>query len=138
MFPNKYLAAADLRGKDVTLTIFALKSETLKTSDGDEPKWTMHFSEMQSRAPAERKRLVLNKTNAKTIAKLLGTETDDWLGQRITLFGTTCQAFGETVECIRVRPQRPRQVHAAPAHDPVPEREPGDDWDEDPTIGGVG
>lgn len=140
LFPNKYLGAPDLRGRDVTLTIFALQSETLKTSDGDEPKWILHFAEMQSRPPAERKRLVLNKTNAKVIAKLWGAETDAWIGKRITLFATTCQAFGETVDCIRVRPTRPR-VLAAPKPDPVaivpePEDELGEedsgDWDEDP------
>jgi hypothetical protein len=47
--------------------------------------------------------MVMNKTNAKLIASHYGDDTDNWTGKEITLYPTTCQAFGETVPCIRVR-----------------------------------
>jgi hypothetical protein len=126
LFPNKYLAAPDLRGRDVTLTISRLQQETLRTNEGDETKWILHFEEMQRRPEDKRKRLVLNKTNAQTIAKVHGAETDEWVGQRITLFGTTCQAFGQTVDCIRVRERDP-----GPKRTDDPEPEPDIEDDED-------
>ncbi len=134
LFPNKYLGAPDLRGKDVTLTIHALASESLRTDSGDEQKWILHFAEMLKRPENERKRLVLNKTNAQQIAKTLGeSDTERWIGKRITLFATTCQAFGSTVDCIRVRPQAPRQPQEAPTFqgdgdDGAPDGAPS--WDE--------
>ena len=47
--------------------------------------------------------MVLNKTNAGIIAKLYGTDTDAWVGKKIVIYATTCKAFGETVECVRVK-----------------------------------
>lgn len=55
----------------------------------------------------EPKKLALNKTNGKVIAKLYGRDTDDWIGERITIFATTTEFGGETRDCIRVRPRRP-------------------------------
>jgi hypothetical protein len=53
------------------------------------------------------KPLGLNATNCKTIAALYGNDTDGWVGKRITLYPTTTQMGGETVECVRVRPRVP-------------------------------
>ena len=107
MFPMEYLCAADLQGRDVTLTIHSLSQDQLRVENGTEDKWILRFAEMEARHrkdPNEiAKKLVLNKTNAKTIAKLLGNETDGWKGQPITMYPTTCKAFGEVVDCIRVR-----------------------------------
>lgn len=140
LFPKEYIAAPDLQGKDVTLTIAELVREELRTDKGEEEKWTLHFAEMRARHAAQpkkaiNKRLVLNKTNAKTIMKLYGTETNDWLGRRITLYATTCQAFGETVDCIRIRERIPaaadtkaRATQRAPGRSgppPSPAAEPG-------------
>ena len=55
----------------------------------------------------ERKKLVLNKTNATTVAKLYGPRPSQWAGKRIVLFPTQCEAFGKTTDCIRVRPTAP-------------------------------
>ena len=54
------------------------------------------------------KKLWCNKTNGRTIAKLYG-KTENWIGKRITLFPTdTRGAGGQTVPCIRVRPNEPK------------------------------
>jgi hypothetical protein len=122
LFPSAYVAAADLKGRDVTLTISNLSiNEPLRAEGGTTTKkHVVSFAEMDKRPKEEQKRWVLNKTNAKTISRLYGTETDAWIGKRITLFPTTCQSFGETVDCIRVKAD-------VPAERKPQQREPGDE-----------
>jgi hypothetical protein len=142
LFPNEYLGAPDLRGRDVTLTIDTVRMESLKREDGDEEKPIVHFIEMRKRPKKKRKKWVLNKTNATQIAKLYGPEVNAWHGCRVTLYATTCQAFGQTVECIRVRDSKPHGSRNEPepgdieepdADDPFAEdfdpTEPPDDWE---------
>ena len=109
LFPSRYLCAADFDGKDVDLTITSIRPESLRTEAGDEFKHVVRFKEVDAKAEAsgsEPKRLVLNETCAMAIAAIHGNEVNDWAGKKITLYPTTCQAFGETVECIRVRPAK--------------------------------
>lgn len=97
LFPNDYIAAHDLRGKDVTKTIKGVTVEELRlTGGGKEKKPVISFSDTK-------KRLVLNKTNAKSIASLHGNDTAGWIGKKIALFPTTTLFGRNTVECVRVR-----------------------------------
>lgn len=97
MFPSDYLAAEEFKGKDVTLTIKDVRKDSLKLKDGgEEQKWIITFEKTP-------KKLVLNKTNASTIAKLHGSEAREWIGKPVTFYPTTCSAFGQQVDCIRVR-----------------------------------
>jgi len=98
MYPSDYLKAAEFRGKEVTLTIKRVFVEDLKDAKGGKKKkYIIEFNETQ-------KKLVLNITNARLIAKKLNDpKAVNWAGKQITLFPTTCDAFGETKECIRVR-----------------------------------
>jgi hypothetical protein len=135
LFPNQYIGAADLHGKDVTLTIDRLVVEGLKTDRGTEKKPVVYFREMEARhrrGEGENKRLVLNKTNAKVIGELYGYETDGWKGKRVTFFPTTCQAFGKEVDCVRVRPTEPRGKAPPPA--PAPPVAPPE-YDDSPDAG---
>lgn len=74
--------------------------------------------------------LLLNKTNAKTIAQLYGKRPSQWVGRWITLYPTTTEAFGKTEDCIRIRnydpvthrrptQQRSRQQPGRSAREPV-------------------
>jgi len=97
LYPSEYLCAADLQGKAVTVEIESVKVEELQSADGHEDqKPVIRFT-------GKAKRLVMNKTNAKSIAAIHGNDTDGWAGKKIILHPTTCEAFGETVECIRVK-----------------------------------
>jgi hypothetical protein len=130
LFPHEYLQAADLRGKDVPLTVSRVTVDDLRTDKGTEKKPVVYFAELDAKKKKGETcpfKFVLNRTNAKTIAKALGShETDAWVGRRIVLYPTTCLAFGSTVDCIRVRekeaPARNGARRAAP--DPMPEPEP--------------
>ena len=57
------------------------------------------------------KPFIINRTNAKTIQKVLGSPfIEDWAGKTITVFATTTSVAGEVVECLRVRPSLPVAV----------------------------
>jgi hypothetical protein len=75
LFPNRFLAAVEFSGKDVTLTIDSVGVEAI----GDEKKALVHFKETQ-------KQLVLNRTNAENIAACLGRDVEDWRGKQITFY----------------------------------------------------
>jgi hypothetical protein len=109
LFPDQpYLGAWDFEDVDggVSLTIREIKVEALHTDRGDEQKPVVYFEKTE-------KGLVLNKTNAKTIAGLYGTNVDEWVGRRVELYATECQAFGERKECIRIKPTVPKEKPVA-------------------------
>lgn len=98
--PTKYIAAFELKGEDVTLTIERVVAEIIEGADNRKDKRpVIYFSNGT-------KPFVANKTNVKIIVGKLGYGTDPkkWVGRPITLYPTTVKAFGETVEAIRVRP----------------------------------
>lgn len=99
LFPSKYLKAADLRGRDVTVTISSIDPRhELKSSQGTDLKPVVKLE-------GKEKMWVLNKTNAKTVASIYGNEVTKWLGKPVTIYPTTVQAGGKTCDCIRVRPK---------------------------------
>lgn len=103
MFPSAYLKAADLKGKDGTVTISGVVQEPLVLVGGKkETKWIISFAEMDKRPKDQRKRLVASKTNIYRIAWHLGNRFGDWVGQKICI-GPREVPFGkETVDAIRV------------------------------------
>ena len=112
LYPNEYLYAADLKGKDKTLTISRFSVEDLHVAGSKtEPKPVLYFAEIEQahkdgKLPFNLK-LVINKTNTKQMIKLLGTETDNWIGKKITLYPTTTKFGRDTVDCIRIRNKVP-------------------------------
>ena len=99
-FPSKYLSAADLPDDGVTLTIHSVGMELIGEGSSADNKAIVHFVEDRLTGG---KGMLLNRTNAKTITTLLGSrETDDWFGQKITIFPTQTEFKGESVPCIRV------------------------------------
>jgi hypothetical protein len=92
LFPGRFLKAADLNGKDVTLTISAVVVDELVGDKGTEMKGLLSFA-------GKKKQLVLNKTNGLCLKQMFGRETDAWVGKRVTIFPTT---FNDE-PCIRVK-----------------------------------
>jgi hypothetical protein len=94
-FPSKYLRAADL--PEETLTPFTIESVTIEEIGRDKQKKPVIYFDGESKG------FVANKTNCKTIAKVLGSaETDEWIGKSIKLYRTEVQFADEMVESIRV------------------------------------
>jgi len=104
--PSKYVAAWELNGREVTLTIAKVERGEIQSERGSAKKAVITFKEAQ-------KPFIANKTNCRVIASLYGTDTTKWVGQRITIYPTTTTAKGETVECIRVRNVAPPEKGAA-------------------------
>lgn len=100
MFGAKYIGAWDLGDKDVTVTIAKVQGEELKNKGGSDKRPVVYFV-------GSDKAMVMNKTNAKTVATLYGTKVSAWVGKRITLYATKTQLGGETVDAIRIRPVVP-------------------------------
>jgi hypothetical protein len=97
MYPSEYLNAADLLGKEFKVVIARVEMEEVPGVDGQKKsKPVVHFAKGHKRFP-------LPKTCAKVMAGKFGPNTEDWIGKTITVYPTTCQAFGQTVECVRVR-----------------------------------
>ncbi len=108
-FPSDYIGAADLKGKDVTLTIGPMDFQELMLVGGKKQrKIVLEFADPPATYFSKQpKKLVLNKTNGKTIAAIYGGEIRAWTGKRITLYPTKTKCGRETVDCVRVRERAP-------------------------------
>ena len=101
-FPSKFLSAADLQGREVSVIIEKVVIETVGQGDDAGPKPIVYFKGKQ-------KGLVLNKTNAGEISHAFGDDSDDWIGGEIIIFPTRVDLGGKMVDAIRVKipPRRP-------------------------------
>lgn len=116
LFPSDYITAADLLGRDVTITIEAIEPRhELQRQSGKDYRPVIR---MRGKA----KKWVLNKTNAKTIAKLYGPEVQGWIGKRVTIYPTRTRFGPDEVDAIRVRPRVPSDQEPAPAPAPAQSR----------------
>jgi len=95
-FDYRFLAAEELPG-EVKLTIKSIQHEKAFNGKEEEAVPVLHFEKTE-------KGLVLNRTNARLIAKVLRSPyQEDWIGKEITIFPTKVKAFGDTVDAIRVK-----------------------------------
>jgi hypothetical protein len=111
MFPSRFYRCSDLNGRPLVVTIADLKREDV----GGENKVIVSFTNGE-------KSLILNKVNARSIAKLHGDETKNWRGKSITLVPAQVDFRGDLVDAIRVRgaPQRPNDEEP-PFDDDIPQ-----------------
>ena len=91
------LAADDLQGSDVVLTVKSVEIVEFEDDGYKKAKPVLRFTETE-------KSLISNKTNSLTIGEHHGSNTDGWVGQKITLYPTKTDFGGKVVPCIRVRP----------------------------------
>jgi hypothetical protein len=102
-FPG-FLEAGDLDGKDRTLVIAHVRG----SDSGDKGTDGRPIEKPIVAFKGAKKEWVLNKTNARTIRLLYGNAFAAWEGKKVTLYATTCDAFGKKhTPCIRVRPVNP-------------------------------
>ena len=119
-FPSKYLNAVDLEGQgDVNIAIRSLAEESVQGSDGTtDNKPVLRFEGTE-------KGLILNRTNAETIARLYGNDIENWTGKRIVLYVEHgVQAFGKVWDVVRVRGSVPNEsagTAASPSSSSTPQ-----------------
>jgi len=115
-FPSNYYKAADLQNKTVKLTIRTVIEEKM----GSDIRPVLYFQ-------GKDKGMVLNKTNAMTIAQMFGPETDNWNGGTIEVFPAFVDYQGKQVQGLRVRMPVQQQAPAArPAAAPPRQPAPAD------------
>ena len=103
--PGDYLGAYSLNGQDMVVTIKSAGPEIITGANGKKEEClVLHFEEPVMD-------MVCNRTNAKTITKVVGSPyVEHWKGKKIALYPTTTRFGGEIVECIRVREKAPKQA----------------------------
>lgn len=98
MIQSKFLRKEDL-DDDLLVTI---KQVTLEDMPGDnhEQRWCVYFKELP-------KGLVLNVTTIRVLEAAYGQHSDDWLGNKVTLYVDPSVSFkGKVVGGLRVRPHK--------------------------------
>ena len=98
---SNFLAADDLpsdENKTIALTITnATKEVVTSPTNQQREKVCLHFEETS-------KILALNKTNARSISRVLKNEIKNWFGAKIYIYRTTTKAFGnDQLPCIRIK-----------------------------------
>jgi hypothetical protein len=105
-FLGTYITAAELVGKEPTLTISRVtleKVESMKIADDTgggkmKDRVIVYFEESKSG-----RGWLLNRTNAECIKELWGRETDDWIGHKITLHTMPVRVGPKVEPGIRVK-----------------------------------
>lgn len=109
LFTSKYLRAADIdeiADENTQTAIVTIdRVEMAEVGQDQQEKPVVYFRGIE---PG----MVLNKTNASSISKLLGNDTDDWTGKAIGLFTTEVDFSGQQVLAIRVRLKLPKMPKA--------------------------
>lgn len=109
-FAGSYLKAQDLP-----------QPEVLTIQDCSQAKMPEGDTKPALRFVGEQQQLVLNKTNAYSLAEWFGDDTNAWNGRAVELYSTTTSFGGRMVPAIRVRlPQQPQyQQPTAPQQQPM-------------------
>jgi hypothetical protein len=114
-FPSKYLTAADCPdGVELKCIIQGVTEEKLR--DGIKP--VLHLDQGQ---------LVLNATNARSIASKLGDESDDWAGQQLIIYRSLIDYPEPDTPCLRVRVPQESVKHEVVRPVPSKRGDGGDD-----------
>lgn len=92
-YPSKYIRSEDIGERSIQLVISHLDMEDMR---GGDEKPVLYFVKTK-------KGLVLNKTNATTIAKAYGDDTDNWRGKTVIVFTAVTDFGGRDTLGIRIR-----------------------------------
>lgn len=135
VYSGETIKAADLQNRTVTVTIASVELKEFSGQDGKpaQKKLLIKFANTQ-------KALVCNKTNAKAIAFLWGSETAGWIGRKIALKPEMVSFKGEPTLAVRVQPaaasapaaRAPTPRAVLPPNDPMPDSRPPQQQHENP------
>ena len=98
--PN-YIGSEILQpNQELKLTIEKVQKEQVKTAEGTQECIVAYFK-------GGSKGMIINKTNAKIITKILDTPfIEHWVGKSIIIYSAKVRAFGEMVDALRVKNQK--------------------------------
>jgi hypothetical protein len=123
---SKFFKAADLT-QDKPLRIKGVTEEEIGVGQDKETKLVVWFTN-------DRRGLVLNRTNNRTIRGAFGDACDGWVGKIIVVFPTQDDFRGRIVPVLRVRIPPPKEAagngKSAAAKPATPPPEPPDELEE--------
>lgn len=97
-----------------TLTIARVTREVITGKEGKQEECTI------VRWQEDEKPLILNATNGKTISKVVGSPyIEEWVGKSVVLGVEKVKAFGEVLDAVRVKNEKPKQQSTA--NEPPPD-----------------
>jgi len=99
MFPKRFASGEDLAGKQVNLTISQVKKEMVYRKDEEREivAYVLYFREAK-------KGIVLGPQLTAEIVTATGQDdTDNWPGQRVTLYATPRNVFGVTRQVFHAK-----------------------------------
>lgn len=124
-FSSNWLKSADLNGKETVVTINSIEIESFKEEDGTKKKKViLAFDELDQK-------LIVNTTNRDVLVELYGDDTDDWVGQKISLYVTKTTFAGKRVDGLRIRDRVPKGKAPAPKGKAVAVPQDNDSEDEE-------
>lgn len=105
LFPSKYAKAADLRGATVIVVIERIdpREKLMMAGGKTDTKPVIYLK-------GKEKGWILNKTNARSIAKVYGNEVMEWIGKPVAIYSASVEARGEMVDAIRVNVDATRKA----------------------------
>jgi hypothetical protein len=109
---SKYLSEEDIPDGDLIATITDVQKQTVGQGEKAQQKWILFFKE-------QKKGLVLNSTNIKTLTTLFHSDdSDDWMGQKIAVwYNPDVEMMGEIVGGLRIRAKLPAGAAKKPVGD---------------------
>ena len=107
-FGSHDLFIEDGRYKEIIVTLVSVEKKAVPGADGKKTDCIVATT-------SETKPIILNKTNCKTITRLLGTPAiEKWSGQKVKIGVDKVKAFGDVVDALRVKNEK---VSTEPAKD---------------------
>jgi hypothetical protein len=107
IYGSRFLAATDLKGA-VTATIERIEYEQFTRPN--QPTRTKAVAYFRN----GKKGMVINKTNAATMASAFGKKFPDWVGKRVTIKPETTTFAGKPTQGLRLYPAANGQIAAPP------------------------
>ena len=99
-YKKKLLAAKDISKGMVKGTITDVYQETPKGKDADgSTKLVIELDDGEHR-------IQLNKTNALSLAKLMGDDTDSWIGKKVKVSTQPTTFSGQATIGLKIEPQK--------------------------------
>lgn len=118
MLASNWLRKEDL-SDPVGGEVFTIRKLTEELVGQDQQsKWAVHWKERDVQP------MLLNKTNLRLLAAMLGDDTDGWIGKEVEVYHDPSISYGgQLVGGLRVRPPRPPKPRQrrAPEGKPLPD-----------------
>jgi hypothetical protein len=126
LYGSNFLAATDLK-KPITAIVEQVEQQDFaRQGERRKMKAVLHVHGIK-------KPIVVNKTNALTLAAAFGKDFDDWIKQRVTIKAEPTTFGGKPTKGIRLYPANGEEAPALKTPKPKPKRsdDPDDELPED-------